>query len=61
MGDTACACVLTWIEATLHNHSLLQVAKVKPFLTAHVAITIVQNIVTTCEDAFSLLYDLELK
>lgn len=51
MADTACACVLTWIEATLHNHSFLQVSKVKPFLSSFTSITIVQNIITTCEQA----------
>lgn len=54
MADTACACVLTWIEATLDKHSLLQTSRVRTFLLPFTSITIVQNILTTCGQAITL-------
>ncbi|KAJ7576922.1 hypothetical protein C8J56DRAFT_971940 [Mycena floridula] len=47
MADTACAMVLTWIEATFHSHSLLLAGKFGPFLTSFASLTIVQNVITT--------------
>lgn len=47
-ADAACGGVVLWIQATIEGHSIVNVGKLKPFLTSFTALTIVQNMITTC-------------
>ncbi|KAJ7585094.1 hypothetical protein C8J56DRAFT_142259 [Mycena floridula] len=47
VADAVCAVVLIWIQATVTAKSLVNVGKLKPFLTAYTALTIPLNVITT--------------